>query len=535
MSKLRRNYILVITLTYLIFGLIWILLSDSLLFNFIDSKSIIWVSTLKGLFFVVISALGFLTALSFMPQEDGFSKSRLRNMALSGNTLASTPISIKYLFAIIIVLLIFFLRTHLGIEADHRPLMSLFMVPILLSALFGGFGPGILATVLAAAIVRYIILESNNQVPPDTYDLLQLAVLIFCGITVSIFSEILDKVRAKSEKNLELLNFLVTNTNDPIYVKDTNGNYVLINQAAANLVGKPIQEILNKNDTLLFPEDVAKNIMQVDRKVLYEGFTDRHEQRLLTSEGKTVFVDVNKGPIYDDAGNIIGLYGISRDITSNKEHEKERINQEISLRKSLVREVHHRIKNSLQGATGLLEQTKSNHPEISGDVNTIIGQIKSISIIHGLQGQNENSEIIFLELLKSVIASHQSILGKTISLKTLSPLSNWILVESESVPISLIINELLMNAGKHEQLSDQSQLRVEVSESIDKANVTLSIINHGSLNQTKDNFKVGLSGTGLKLVKLLLPKSGVQFKLDEIENTVSASLIISNPIIHISN
>lgn len=199
-----------------------------------------------------------------------------------------------------------------------------------------------------------------------------------------------------------------------------------------------------------------------------------------------------------------------------------------------MREVHHRIKNSLQGATGLLEQTKSNHPEISGDVNTIIGQIKSISIIHGLQGQNENSEIVFLELLKSVIASHQSILGKTISLKTLSPLSNWILVESESVPIALIINELLMNAGKHEQLSDQSQLRVEVSESIDKANVTLTIINHGSLNQTKDNLKAGLSGTGLKLVKLLLPKSGVQFNLDEIENTVSASLIISNPIIHIS-
>lgn len=179
-------------------------------------------------------------------------------------------------------------------------------------------------------MVRYIILESNDQVPPDTYDLFQLAILIFCGITVSIFSEILEKVREKSEKNLELLNFLVTNTNDPIYVKDTSGNYVLINQAAANLVGKPIQEILNKNDTLLFPEDVAKNIMQVDRKVLYEGFTDRHEQRLLTSEGKTVFVDVNKGPIYDDDGNVIGLYGISRDITLNKEHEKERINQEIS-------------------------------------------------------------------------------------------------------------------------------------------------------------------------------------------------------------
>lgn len=200
MSKLRRNYILVITLTYLIFGLIWILLSDSLLFNFIDSQSMIWFSTLKGLFFVVISALGFLTALSFMPQEDGFSHNRLRNMALTGSTLASTPISIKYLFAVIIVFLIFFLRTSLGIEAEHRPLMSLFMLPILLSALFGGFGPGILANVLAAAMVRYIILEPNDQVPPDTYDLFQLAILIFCGITVSIFSEILDKVRAKSEK-----------------------------------------------------------------------------------------------------------------------------------------------------------------------------------------------------------------------------------------------------------------------------------------------------------------------------------------------
>jgi PAS domain S-box-containing protein len=534
MPKLRRRYTLLVTLTYLLFGFLWITLSDILLFNFMDVQSMILFSAIKGVFFVVVSALGFFVALSFMPQEDDLVNKRLRDVVLAKNPLIRTPIPIKYFFAVSIVLLIFLLRTHLGLETDHRPLMILFMLPILLSALFGGFGPGMVATVLAALLVRYIILEPEDRiVPPDSYDLLQWSILIFCGVTVSIFCEVLERIRAKSEKDLNLLNFLVANTNDAIYVKSTDGTYQLINQAAADLVGKPIEEILNKNDTFLFSEDVATKIMYMDRKVLNEGYNEIHEQHLVTKHGKTVVVDVNKGPIYDDEGKVIGLFGISRDITSNKEREKERINQEIILRKSLVREVHHRIKNNLQGATGLLEQTKSNHPEISDDINNIISQIKSIAVIHGLQGQNVNSDIFLLELLNQIVFTNQSTMGKTISVTTSSEFSNWILVESEAVPIALTINELVLNSLKHQQLSDNNQVKVKISENNEKTQVTITITNNGYLNLNNDSSNVGLSGNGLGLVKLLLPKSGVEFKLDQIENTVSASLILSSPIIQI--
>lgn len=536
MLKLRRRYTLLVTAIYLLFGLTWILLSDNLLISFMDIQSMIWLSNIKGVFFVVISTLGFFVALNFMPQEDDLRKNRLTDIVLSKNPLIRTATPIKYLFAVSIVLLIFFIRTNLGLETDHRPLMILFMLPILLSALFGGFGPGIVATVLAAFLVRYIILEPEGRiVPPDSFDLLQFSILIFCGITVSLFCEVLEKIRKKSEKNLNLLNFLVTNTNDAIYVKDTDGIYQLINPAAANLVGKSIEEVLNKNDTFLFTEEVAKKIMYMDRKLLNEGSSERYEQNLITKHGKTVVVDVNKGPVYDDEGKVIGLFGISRDITHIKEAERERIDQEISLRTSLLREVHHRIKNNLQGATGLLELTKYKHPEIIDDINNIISQIKSVAVIHGLQGANVNSYIVLIDLINQIVFSNQSIMGKTISVTTSSEFSNWILLESESVPIALIINELLLNAVKHQQLSDSNQVKVEISENIEKTQVTIIIINEGDLSLTNDSSNVGLSGNGLGLVKLLLPKSGVEFKLDQVEKTVSASLKLSSQIVQIKD
>ena len=328
MTSLRNRYILLTISGYLILALLWIFLSDHVLSLFADVASIVWLSTAKGVFFVFASALGFFFALRAMPESNVKNGLSLQDIVFSGASIGRWPVWVTYSFAVVMTVLMFVVRLNIGVDSDHRPLMILFFVPILLSALLGGFGPGMLSTVLLAIGTNYLILEPKLSYKiSDRYDLLQWSTLIFCGLTVSVFSEMLMRTKAKAEKSLKLLNVAVSGTHDPIYVKDAQGRYLLINEAAANFVGKKIEEIIGKDDTFLFPESTARNIMQRDQEIMRSHFVQAHEESIIAYDGKEYTFDVNKGPMLDEEDSVIGLFGISHDITAIRQAE---VNLEIA-------------------------------------------------------------------------------------------------------------------------------------------------------------------------------------------------------------
>lgn len=79
----------------------------------------------------------------------------------------------------------------------------------------------------------------------------------------------------------------------------------------------------------------------------------RVEERIATLDGARIHLSI-RSPLRDAAGQIVGLIGIAHDITEQKQGEVERFARLERQRDTLVREVHHRIKNRWQGVTGLL-------------------------------------------------------------------------------------------------------------------------------------------------------------------------------------
>jgi PAS domain S-box-containing protein len=123
-------------------------------------------------------------------------------------------------------------------------------------------------------------------------------------------------------KSHDMLQAITEGTTDAIFVKDRQGRYLMLNSAGARLTGKSVGELLGKDDTALFSPDTAKSIMEGDQRVMASGEIQTYED-VGTAAGVTRTFLSTKGPYRDQQGNVIGLIGISRDITERKRAEEK--------------------------------------------------------------------------------------------------------------------------------------------------------------------------------------------------------------------
>jgi PAS domain S-box-containing protein len=107
-----------------------------------------------------------------------------------------------------------------------------------------------------------------------------------------------------------------------VFLKDTDGQYLMMNQACRELFGVGDKEIVGLADDDFFPPEVAEKARSDDRQVIENGETIEIEERIPTATGNTVRL-TRKSPVYDDDGDIMGLCGVSTDITERKEREKK--------------------------------------------------------------------------------------------------------------------------------------------------------------------------------------------------------------------
>jgi two-component system, cell cycle sensor histidine kinase and response regulator CckA len=116
---------------------------------------------------------------------------------------------------------------------------------------------------------------------------------------------------------------MMENTDDYIYFKDCNHVFTGASQTLVAITS-PIdhwEELLGLTDYDVFPEELADVYYSLEKQV-FEGQSVAHEiQETLTKDGQKGWVDNRKYPIKDDTGQVIGLFGIARDITERKQAE----------------------------------------------------------------------------------------------------------------------------------------------------------------------------------------------------------------------
>ena len=119
------------------------------------------------------------------------------------------------------------------------------------------------------------------------------------------------------QRTTQLFQAVVDGTQDAVYVKDREGRHLMLNAAASRMVGKPIGEVLGRDDTAIWGADDARLVMAHDRRVMESGFP-LTDEKALTASGVTRTYLASKAPYRDGKGNIIGIIGICHDITERK-------------------------------------------------------------------------------------------------------------------------------------------------------------------------------------------------------------------------
>jgi len=121
--------------------------------------------------------------------------------------------------------------------------------------------------------------------------------------------------------SFDILQAVIEATPDAIFVKDLDGRYVLVNAAAARFLGRSADDIVGRNDFELYEPATARQFVEDDRRVLATGRAQSFEGVATSEEGSQAYL-VTKGVYRDPRGAILGLYGISHDITElRKAHE----------------------------------------------------------------------------------------------------------------------------------------------------------------------------------------------------------------------
>lgn len=168
----------------------------------------------------------------------------------------------------------------------------------------------------------------------------------------------LQKCLRNSEPVLEAL---LERSTDAIWAKHRDGRYLLINPAGANFLNKSIHDILGKIDEELFPPETVQKIRASDKHVMETGETQTIEDVLMAPDGTSRVLQAVKGVFRNEAGEVEGIVGTVRDITTQKEAEqilleaKERAERLALCKSEFLATMSHEIRTPLHAILGMAD------------------------------------------------------------------------------------------------------------------------------------------------------------------------------------
>ena len=232
------------------------------------------------------------------------------------------------------------------------------------------------------------------------------------------------------------------------------------NPGARNTFGYEKKEVLGRN---LWEIISTKQENHIWSKITHRRMSVHAVRENKSKQGKKIICEWFITPLIDESSNTVGITGIAKDITSQKEAEVK-LKRSLDEKEMLLKEIHHRVKNNMQVMSSLLslQSRKFDDERLSKAMAESMGRIKSMALIHEmLYKSGEYSNIDFSKYLMDLTND----LGRTCGSPRVSiklDCEEAHIPMDQAISAGLLVNELITNSLKH-AFPDNREGKVKVS------------------------------------------------------------------------
>ncbi|OPY26602.1 MAG: aerobic respiration control sensor protein ArcB [Methanobacterium sp. PtaU1.Bin242] len=305
---------------------------------------------------------------------------------------------------------------------------------------------------------------------------------------------------------------------DPDYtiLVGLDGVLLDVNPAAERMIGRSKEELIGKHFLKLdiFPKDDLKLLKENFSKLKEHGDTNTYEMRIIDKNGLIRWIQ-NASTIIKK-GNMGYVLEIGSDITERKYAEEE-IKSSLKDKEVLLKEIHHRVKNNLQIISSLLDLQSTYVKDDSTAVNVLResqNRVLSMALIHEMLYQSKDiSSIDFSDYIRNLIYSLFTSYGVKTNIKPMISVEETFLNIETSIPLSLLISELVSNSLKY-AFPQRKNGEISISLHSQNNHYKLIISDNGVGLPPEIDFKNVKSSLGLRLVNSLVNQLDGTIELD---------------------
>lgn len=259
------------------------------------------------------------------------------------------------------------------------------------------------------------------------------------------------KAEQAMHESEEQYSYLFDNANDFIFTLDLNGKYTSFNKQALDKTGYSHDEAINLTISDIVAPEYRELALAMLKKKLEKGESTTYEVELQTKNGGRIPLEVITQLMIRD-GRPVGIQGIGRDITERRQME-EQIRQSLREKETLLKEVHHRVKNNFQVILSLINLQSSNieNHDLQKYFTDAQSRIRSMALVHELLYQSEDiSRLDISTYITTIVNELFSSYHRAARMREPRIMAGRIdLTIDQAIPCGLIINELVTNALKY--------------------------------------------------------------------------------------
>lgn len=323
---------------------------------------------------------------------------------------------------------------------------------------------------------------------------------------------------------LERFRELLDETNDIIFLsKIPITTFADFNNSASEQLGYSSREMSEMSvDDIIVPDEIEAMNDIINNLIAKKTLKSRQtfETFLKKKDNSTLNVEINMSLVHFSDDPYIVM--VARDITERKEFENT-IKSSLKEKEILLKEIHHRVKNNLQIISSLLTLQEFYVKEDPTAVNVLQesqNRVLSMAMIHEMLYQSKDlSQINFSDYLTSLLSNLFHTYGVDNKINTVIKVDHIYLNVETSVPLGLIISELISNSLKYAfpELKDKNEISVGLHYQNEEFEL---IINDNGVGLPENiDFRNLESTLGLRLVKSLVNQLDGSIELDRSHGT----------------